>query len=85
MIKKKLQSFFFCVKRQAKNYFLKDVESTIVYSQVNKKKIGRDPIADMLNLPNFLWDSLIYGSKHPVLRTGLLSFFFWNFIFLLNI
>ena len=27
---KKLQIYFFCVKRQAKNDFLKDVESTVI-------------------------------------------------------
>ena len=33
-----MQIYFFCVKRQAKNDFLKDVESTVVIGLRKKKK-----------------------------------------------
>ena len=38
---KSLQMYFFCVKRQTKNDFLKDVESTVMlsdYLEYNNKK-----------------------------------------------
>ena len=35
---KRLQIYIFCVKRQAKKDFLKDVESTVKLSMLGKKK-----------------------------------------------
>ena len=63
---KNLQIYFFCVKRQAKNDFLKDVESTVSIGTDRPKKTVQTQIR--LVLKNTL--TLLY---HPSSRQAMLS------------
>ena len=63
---KSLKIYFFCVKHQAKNDFLKDVESTVVYCQLTVDRYRPNMGTYSISIPQVI--ACVLGHSHRPIK-----------------